>query len=328
MEPLILGLDIGGTKIAAGLVSFEGTLKVRREVPTEQERGFEHSSGQMFRVVDALLEDAPRTGGSVTGIGTCAPGPLRPNEGILVNPPNLTGWEDLALRDLLRDRYGVPVHIGNDANAAGLAEVLWGAAAGLRNVFYVTISTGIGTGIILDGRILLGRTGMAGEGGHVTIQHGPDAPRCKCGNLGCIEAYASGTSAARRARDRLQRMTPPPPVLTRETGGDWAGLTMKQIAAAAEKGCTFSREVIRETGTLVGIWLGSVVSLLDPEMIVIGGGVARIGDPLFQPIREELPRRTINRFAAETPVVRARLDQDVGIYGAAALVMEARKSAH
>jgi len=326
MEPLILGIDIGGTKIAGGLVSIAGRIQARQEVATEQEKGFAHSSGQMFRLVEALLAEAPRAGGSVVGIGACAPGPLHPRSGVLVNPPNLSGWENLALRALLQDRYGIQVHLGNDANAAGLAEVLWGAAAGFRNVFYVTISTGIGTGIILDGRILLGKSGMAGEGGHVTIQYGEDAPRCNCGNLGCIEAYASGTRAAKRARDRLLNMTDKPLVLARETGGDWDRLTMKHIAAAAEKGCAFSREIVRETGTLVGIWLGSVVSLLDPEVIVIGGGVARIGERLFRPIREELPRRTINRFAAQTPVVPARLDRDVGIYGAAALVLEEERA--
>ncbi len=322
MDPLILGIDIGGTKIAGGLVTEQGKLAARQELPTQQEKGFTHSSGQMHRVIEDLLENARRTGASVTGIGACAPGPLHPEYGVLVNPPNLTGWENLALRDLLKERYGVPVHLGNDANAAGLAEVLWGAAAGFRNVFYVTVSTGIGTGIILDKKILLGKNGMAGEGGHVTINYRDDAPRCNCGNLGCIEAYASGTNAARRAKKKLEGMTVKPALLARETGGDWDALTMKQIAGAAEKGCPFSREIIRETGTLIGIWLGSIVSLLDPEVIVIGGGVARIDEPLFQPIREELPRRTINRCAAQTPVVRARLDRDVGIYGAAALVME------
>jgi glucokinase len=323
MAPLILGIDIGGTKIAGGLVSPQGKITARQEFPTEQEKGFAHSSGRMYRVIEDLQETARRAGASVVGIGACAPGPLQPEQGVLVNPPNLSGWEDLALRDLLKERYRLPIHLGNDANAAGLAEVLWGAASGLRNVFYVTVSTGIGTGIILDKRILLGKNGMAGEGGHVTIDFRDDARRCNCGNLGCIEAYASGTSAAMRAREKLEGMVEKPALLTRETGGDWENLSMKQIAMAAEKGCSFSREIIRETGTFVGIWLGSVVSMLDPDMIVIGGGVTRIGEPFFQPIRKELPRRTINRYAAETPVVQARLDRDVGICGAAALVLQA-----
>jgi len=323
MDPLILGLDIGGTKIAGGLVSSRGEMLARQERPTGQEKGFEHSSGQMHLVLQDLLEDAAARGRSVMGMGACAPGPLSPASGVLVNPPNLKGWENLALGDLLADRYRIPVRVGNDANAAGLAEALWGAGVGCRSVFYVTVSTGIGTGIILDRKILLGRNHMAGEGGHVTIDCRDEAPRCNCGNLGCIEAFASGTSAARRAADRLRSLPEIPPLLARETRGDLSGLSMKQIAGAAENGCAFSREIIRETGRFLGIWLGGIVSLLDPDIIVIGGGVARIGDPLFGPIREELPRRTINRYAARTPVVRASLDRDAGIFGAAALVMEA-----
>ncbi len=321
MPPLTLGIDIGGTKIAGGLISAEGRMVARHEVPTEQEQGFEHSSGQMRRVIDALLSDARNAGARVMGIGTCAPGPLDPVRGVLVNPPNMNGWENLALRDLLEDRYGISVHLGNDANAAGLAEALWGAATGYDHVFYVTVSTGIGTGIILNRRILLGKNGMAAEGGHVTINYRSDAPRCNCGNLGCIEAYASGTSAALRARRKLKEMPEKPAILGRETGGHWDTVTMQQIGQAAEKGDAFSQEIIRETGTLLGVWLGSVVSLLDPDVIVIGGGVARIGDPLFTPIRETIPKRTINRTAGQTPILRARLDRDVGIYGAAALAM-------
>jgi glucokinase len=321
MPPLTLGIDIGGTKIAGGLITAQGKMTARRELPTQQEQGFEHSSGQLFRVIETLLEQARAENAGIAGIGVCAPGPLDPRRGVLVNPPNLTGWDDLSLGHLLEARYGFNVSLGNDANAAGLAEVFWGAAIGFDHVFYVTVSTGIGTGIILNKRILLGKNGMAGEGGHVTINYREDAPRCNCGNLGCIEAYASGTAMARRARGRLDEMAQKPPLLAHETGGNWDSLTAKQIGAAAERGDAFSREIIRETGILLGIWLGSIVSVLDPEVIVIGGGVARIGDPLFEPIRETLPGRTINRCAGKTPVVRARLDRDVGIYGAAALVL-------
>jgi glucokinase len=327
MDRVIAGLDIGGTKIAAGLVTPAGELTARQEVPTGQERGFEHSSGQMFRVMEEMLAQARRAGSEVIGIGACAPGPMNPARGILVNPPNLHGWQNLGLRDLLQQRYGLPVRVDNDANAAGLAEALWGAGAGFEIVFYVTVSTGIGTGIVLRRRILHGKNGMAGEGGHVSINAFDETYRCNCGNVGCIEAYASGPSTAKRARRRLERLPQKPALLEEETGGDWDGLTMKQIGRAAERGDAFSREMIRETGMLLGIWLGGVVSLLDPDVIVIGGGVAQSGEPLFAAIREELPRRTINRLAHDTPVVRARLERDVGIYGAAALLMPGAQAA-
>ena len=322
MEPLILGLDIGGTKIAGGLLTHAGERVAREELPTEQAKGFSHSSGQMNRVVEGLLQQASEKGAEITGIGACAPGPMDVKNGVLYNPPNLEGWQNLALRDMLEKRFDVDVCIDNDANAAGLAETLWGAGRGFDHVFYATVSTGIGTGIILNRRILHGRNGMAGEGGHVTIQCEDTGSRCNCGNTGCIESYASGTSVARRARRALEELPEKPALLEKETGGDWDALTMKHLASAARQGDAFSRSMIEEAGTRLGIWLGSIVSLLDPDIVIIGGGVSRVGAPLFEAIRRELPQRTINPFAAETPVVKAELDQDVGIFGAAALVLE------
>jgi glucokinase len=242
-------------------------------------------------------------------------------KGILYNPPNLEGWQNLALRDKLRDRFGTTICLDNDANAAGLAEALWGAGKGHDHVFYATISTGIGTGIILNQRILHGKNGMAGEGGHITIQFQDADSRCNCGNQGCIESYASGTSVARRAREMLKTMPEKPPLLEEETAGDWDGLTMRQIARAATRGDSFSQAAIQEAGFHLGVWLGSIVSVLDPDIIILGGGVAQIGEPLFEEIRKEMPGRTINPFAAETPVVRAHFEKDVGIFGGAALVL-------
>ena len=325
MKRFILGLDIGGTKIATGLVTIEGDLVAREEIPTEQDKGFHHSSGQMARAVESMLEHPLRQGAEIIGIGACAPGPMEPDKGILVNPPNMKGWGNLALRDLLENRYQLTVRLDNDANAAGLAEAVWGAAAGHDLVFYVTVSTGIGTGIILNQKVLHGKNGMAGEGGHVTINAQDETYRCNCGNVGCIEAYASGPSAAKRARKKLASQPRKLPLLEKEVGGNWEELTMKHIGTAAEQGDVFSQEIIRETGTFLGIWLGGIVSLLDPDIIVLGGGVTQTGDPLFNAIRKELPARTINRNARETPVVRAQLNRDVGIFGAAALVMAEEK---
>ena len=321
MKSYVVGLDIGGTKIAAGLVDLHGSLAVRMEVPTEQEKGFDHSFGRMIRLVESLLAHPSLKQASLIGIGACAPGPLDPGKGILFNPPNLSGWQNVPIRARLQTRYGLPVHVDNDANAAGLAEALWGAAAGHPHVFYTTVSTGIGTGIVLNRKILHGKNGIAGEGGHVTINFRDTSYRCNCGNVGCIEAYASGTHAARRALEKLKGLSSLPPQLLEVTGGNWEDLTMKHLAQAARQGDSFSRSVIEETGTYLGIWLGGIVSLLDPDIIVIGGGLAEIGEPLFQAIRKEIPKRTINPFARETPVVKAAFEKDVGILGAAALVL-------
>ena len=277
----------------------------------------------MFRVVEALLQHAREKGAEITGIGACAPGPMDVKRGILYNPPNLEGWQDLALRDMLEERFEVDVCVDNDANAAGLAEALWGAGKGFDHVFYATVSTGIGTGIILnqsdpprqerDGRRRGPRNhSMRGHGRPVQLrQHGLH-------RVVCLRHLCGKEGTGRRWRQLPEK----PALLEKETGGDWDGLTMKHLASAARQGDAFSRGMIEEAGTRLGIWLGSIVSLLDPDIIIIGGGVSQAGEPLFEAIRKELPRRTINPFAAETPVVKAKLEQDVGIFGAAALVLE------
>jgi len=320
MDPYILGLDIGGTKMAAGLLTQQNRLVFRRELPTEQDKGFAHSTRQMNRVIEACLEAALSRKGKAIGMGVCAPGPLDPKKGILFNPPNLKGWHDLPLLEQLQKRYELPIKIDNDANAAGLAEALWGAAAAFEHVFYATVSTGIGTGIVLNKRIFHGKNGLAGEGGHVSFYSGSRGRRCNCGNTSCIEAYASGTSAAKRAREKLKNLSPKPPILEAELKGDWRRLSMRILARAARQGDAFSQQIIQETGTYLGRWLGGIISLLDPDIIVLGGGVTQIGEALFAAVREEIPKATINRFAGQTPVVKASFDKDVGIFGAAALI--------
>jgi glucokinase len=207
------------------------------------------------------------------------------------------------LADLVADHFHLPCRVENDANAAGLAEVLFGAARGMDSVLYVTLSTGIGAGIILNGKIYHGKNGAAAEGGHVTIDW-RSSTVCNCGVPGCIEALASGTAmAATAARRGLPA---------------WDA---KQIGDVAQAGNVDALEILDETAQMISAWLGSVVSLLDPDMIVIGGGVSRIGEPLFTRLRELTPRRTINQFASETPIVPAMLQENVGVVGAAATVL-------
>lgn len=258
---------------------------VRTEVvPTRAAEGFEVSFGQVCAVIDALLTS------ETEAIGICAPGPLNPKTGVILNPPNMFGWRDVPLAELISRKYGRPARVENDANAAGLAETLFGAARGFASVFYVTLSTGIGAGIILDGKIYHGKNGAAAEGGHVSIDY-QSATVCTCGTPGCIEALASGSALMARGV-RPESMT--------------------------------SSE-IQEMTTMLAAWMGSIVSLLDPEIIVIGGGMAQIGETLFRQLREKLPHRTINQFAGEIPIVPAQLAANAGIIGAASIVLGEQK---
>lgn len=295
---IVIGLDIGGTKLAGGVLTSDPRLLMRRERAARAEEGVEVSLGQVYSLLSEL-QGAAAAHGPLAGIGICAPGPLNPETGVIFNPTNMPGWINVPLAEEVARRLGVPCRVENDANGAGLAEAMFGAGRGFSRVFYVTVSTGIGTGIIFDQRVYHGKNGAAGEGGHVTIDY-RSSEVCNCGSLGCIEILASGTSIARRA-----------------------GRSAEELARAAAAGDQAAARFLDQTGEMLGAWLGSVVSLLDPDIIVIGGGVSRIGEPLFRKLRETVPRRTINPFATETPIVPAQLDQDVGIYGGAAVILSA-----
>ncbi len=298
MDHVVIGLDIGGTKLAGGVLTREARLLERSERPARAAEGAAASLGQVWGILEELCA-AAQAFGTLDGIGVCAPGPLDPRTGVIFNPTNMPGWVNVPLAGEVTRRFGAPCRVENDANGAGLAEALFGAGRGCRSVFYATISTGIGTGIILDGKVYHGKNGAAGEGGHVTIDYRSPAV-CNCGNPGCIEALASGTAIARRA-----------------------GRPAEELARAAAAGDAAAARFLEDTWDMLAAWLGSVVSLLDPDIIVIGGGVSRIGEPLFRTLREAVPKRTINPFAAQTPIVPAALDRDVGIYGGAAVILSA-----
>ena len=326
MAKLIVGIDVGGTKVAGGLVSLKGQLVKSLVVPTRAEKGFKTSYSQIVHLIERLIKLA---GGkeNVAGIGICAPGPLNPKAGIVINPPNLPGWRNIQLSHLLEDHFRLPAKVENDANAAGLAEVLFGAAVGYRDVFYVTVSTGVGTGVIINKKIYHGKNGVGGEGGHVSIDfHSPY--RCGCGTLGCIEALAAGPAMARRARVALEQEHSRPSLLRELSGGDLRNIDPVMIQQAARKGDELAKSIIDETGFFLGAWLGGMMSLFDPEAIIIGGGVAQIGKPLFDKIRETMPSYTINRrFVADLPILPAKLQKNVGIFGAASVFLPAGEEA-
>jgi len=322
MDSLVIGVDVGGTKVAGGLVTMKGRLVSSLTVPTRADKGFATSFGQVVHLIGRLVD---RAGGRqrIAGIGLCAPGPLDTNAGIIINAPNIPGWQKVPLGARLGKEFHVPVKIENDANAAGLAEALFGAAAGYRHVFYVTVSTGIGTGIIINRRIYHGKNGAAGEGGHVSID--PQSPyRCGCGALGHIEALASGPAMARRARVFLEEEHTTASKLREVTHGNLSHITPELIEKAARDGDKVAQKVIDDTGFYLGVWLAGMITLLDPEAIVMGGGVSRIGKPLFKQIRKTILRYTLNPgLARNIPLLSAKLQKLVGVYGAASLFLPA-----
>jgi len=310
-----LGVDVGGTKVAVGVVDDEGTILSQTRTPMVANGGAEAGFDAVDKAIRSVMSaDAE---GTIHGIGICAPGPLDPRTGVVLNPPNVPCWRNFPLAERVRTQYRIPVKVENDANAAALAETRWGAARGFRYVFYATIGTGIGTGIVFDGSIYHGKTGSAGEGGHVSIDY--RGPVCRCGKRGCIEVLASGTAIGVRARAKLTADRSRHSAMLDFAKGDIASVTSETVARAYAVGDPMAQDVLGETVELLTPWLGSIVDLLDPDVIVVGGGVAAILTPFFEQIQQTLPKWCVNPKANEIPLRMAHYGADAGIAGGAAL---------
>ena len=310
-----LGVDIGGTKVAVGVVDDCGKILSQTRTPMVANG----SADAGFDAVDKAIRSVMATdaGNEIQGIGICAPGPLDPRTGVVLNPPNVPCWRNFPLAERVRGLYRVPVKVDNDANAAALAETRWGAARAFRYVFYATIGTGIGTGIVFDGSIYHGKSGSAGEGGHVSIDY--QGPVCGCGKRGCIEVLASGTAIGARARAKVTADQSRHSAMLSIANGDVASVTSQTVAQGYAVGDPMAQEVLTETVELLTPWLGSIVDLLDPDVIVIGGGVAAMLKPFFEQIQRTLPKWCVNPKANEIPLRIAYYGADAGIAGGAAL---------
>jgi len=310
----VLGVDIGGTKIAVGIVDRSGKILAQGRTPMVANGTPEVALDAVVSAIDSMLSPSAV---DIEGIGICAPGPLDPKSGIVLNPPNLPCWRNFPLAEKMRAKYSVPVKVDNDANAAALAETLWGAAQSFRYVFYATIGTGIGTGIVFDGAIYHGKTGSAGEGGHVSIDY--RGPVCLCGKRGCIEILAAGPAIGARARAKVAAEPSRGKTILDLVKGDISSITSQHVGKAFESGDPLAREVLEETVHLLTIWLGNIVDLLDPDVIVVGGGVAAMLRSFFEEIKCELPDWCVNPRASEIPLLMAHYGADAGIAGGAAL---------
>jgi glucokinase len=313
----MIGVDVGGTKVAAGFVNGRGEMGEHLRVAMNPRGTAEEGFAAVTSALDALLKRKTASGSGEFPIGICAPGPLDPRTGVVLNPPNVPCWRDFPLTAEIERRYGLRARVDNDANAAALAESLWGAGQGFGNVFYACIGTGIGAGIILDGKIFHGRTGSAAEGGHVSIDY--RGPRCNCGKRGCIEALASGTAIARRAREAIAADATRGGALMALARGDAAALRSEMVARAADAGDELAREILSETIEYLAVWLGNIVDLLEPDVMILGGGVADMLRPHFGEIQERMKNWCVNARHGEIALVPAHYGENSGIAGGAAL---------
>jgi glucokinase len=315
----IIGVDLGGTKISAGAVSLDGSRVAGvRSIPTQAELGEEGVVDRIYSAIEGVIVDAINETGvtrqDFAGIGIGAPGPLDRDRGIVVVAPNL-GWKDFPLRDRITSRFGLPATLDNDANCATVGEWWLGAARGGRNVIGITIGTGIGGGLIINGQLYHGASDVAGEIGHTTID--VNGRHCKCGNYGCLEAYASGPAIATRAREALGREDTAS-LLPALVDGQLDKITAELVYDAAKKGDGLANEIVRDTARYLGAGIASLLNTINPDVVVIAGGVTRAGEALFAPLRTEVRRRAFAPAVKAAKIVPAELPGTAGIVGAVA----------
>jgi len=314
----IVGVDLGGTNIVVGAMPEDGSREIAfRSAPTRATEGAESVVERINQLIeDVITVTSAETGVSrdnFLGVGVGAPGPLDREKGLIITAPNL-GWKNFPLRDRIQAGTQLRTTLDNDANCATMGEAWTGAAKGARNVIGVTIGTGIGGGIIIDGKLFHGSSDVAGEIGHMTIDS--TGRRCGCGNYGCLEAYASGTAIAERAREALAGETDG--VLMQMCEGQMPKVTAQMVYKAAKAGDLIAIDVVRETARFLGAGIGALLNVLNPEVVVLAGGVVNAGEALFAPLKAEVRRRAFAPAVEACRIVPGALGASAGVVGAVA----------
>ncbi len=309
MGSQIIAVDLGGTQIRTARYDLDLNLLQRENTLTRAHLGVQPTIDRMKAYVRKVM---PAGSDDILGIGISSPGPLNPFAGVIVAPPNLHGWLDVPLRDIMESEFNLPVYIGNDANVAALAEASKGAAQGCRHVVYITVSTGIGAGIICDGKLLLGRDGLAAEFGHIPIV-------LEGGTVSSVELEAAGPAIARRVKRALQEGAKSKALDFVQ--GDLNRIDAKAVGLAAAAGDQLGIAQLAYAGRIIGLGIVSILHLFNPEVIVIGGGVSKTGDLLFAPMREAVRRHVMDdAYTENLRIEQSALGDDVALAGAAALV--------
>jgi len=302
-----VGIDLGGTQLRVALADARGRLRTILRRPTEAHRGRAHVIERIVAAVHDVLTEEGVKATEVRALGLSMPGPVDPAAGIVISPPNLPGFINVPLNQILTKATAIPSFLHHDAHLAALGESLHGAARGATNVIYVTVSTGIGAGLILNGELYAGAHGIAGEVGHIVVQ--PGGPLCTCGNRGCVEAIASGTGIARAARERAP-LDPDSALHGLESP------TAADVVRAARAGDALALTLLRNAGEALGIGMGTLINLFNPELIVLGGSVLNAGTVLLAPMRQTVRASSWRASRRGLRIVRPALKGDAGLVGA------------
>ena len=315
-EKYRVGVDIGGTNVKIALVDKKGEILFSKTVPTRAEMGYEYTVGNIKQSIKELIEEAKIEKNAIEGIGFGFPGQIDCDNGIVRILPNIPGWINVPIADIMQKEFNVPVKVDNDVRCAALAELNYGAGSGCKNLICITIGTGIGSGLIVNGKLVRGASNAAGEIGHIKLSlH--DGPICGCGDMGCMEAYASGPAIVAMAKEYVAGGKS---TKFREIAGSVDAITPAIVARAAKEGDVVAQRIFQIMGEYIGTGLASVVNLLNPEKIVIGGGVADAGDILIEPLKSALKNRAMPIQGAAVDIVPAQLGNTAGVIGASLLI--------
>jgi len=311
MKKNILAIDLGGTKIAVGLVNFKGKVIKKNVESTEIKKGAQGVIKQILRMGDDLLAGFQE---KVVAIGIGTAGPLDIKRGLIFFAPNLPGWHNVQIVKPLKNHFHLPVYFDNDANAAALGEFLFGAGKGTKNMIYLTISTGIGGGIIIDKKLYHGR-GNAGEIGHMIID--PNGPKCRCGNYGCLEAFSSGTAIAREAKKNLKKAS----LIWKLAKGKKKNIDARLVFEAYKNGDKLAQKIILKSLVALGIGLVNITHIFNPDKVILGGGVMKDKKYILPFLRDFVRKKVMFGFEKDIKIEATKLKSDVGLIGAASLAI-------
>lgn len=315
--PLVLAVDLGGTQIRTAVLRGK-TLYSRVGLLTGENPTPERIIPRVYDALQEAIDKAGPGGEPIAGIGIAAPGPLDHKTGVIYTPPNLPSWRGVPLRDMMMQRFGLPVFVENDAHAAGLGEYLFGAGRGCSDMVYLTLSTGIGGGIINNGRIVEGASGTAGELGHMTVDWRGE--RCNCGNTGCLEAIASGIAIARQAKEALASGRGADLLAFLQAQQPEVDVSARTVAAAALAGVATAQAIIERAAEAIGVGLVNIIHTINPEVIVLGGGLTQMGPLLLEPALRIVNERAMSVPRAAARIELAELGANTGLIGAGALI--------
>ena len=311
-----IGIDVGGTNVKIALVDGEGKIIYSNSVPTYAQMGYEYTVNNIKQAIRDLMKETNTDAKEIEGIGFDFPGQVDYKTGVVKLAPNIPGWVNVPIAQMIEEEFNIPTRIDNDVRCAALGELKFGAGKGCENFVCITVGTGIGSGLVINGQLVRGAANAAGEIGHIKLQMN-GGPICGCGDTGCLEAFASGPSIVAMAQEYLKGGKS---TKFREMAGAAGEITPYIVAKAAEAGDPVAKRIFEIVGTYIGMGLVSVINLLNPEKVIIGGGVAAAGDLLLDPIRKTIKERAMVVAGNSVEIVPAELGNSAGVIGASMLV--------